>query len=43
MEVLRTGRAEIVALTQKIQAVSNQKRGLMQKLLTGEWRVNPHD
>lgn len=42
MEVLRTGRAEIAALTYKIQAVSNQKRGLMQKLMTGEWRVNPH-
>jgi type I restriction enzyme S subunit len=42
MEVLRTGRAEIAALTQQIQAVTDQKRGLMQKLLTGEWRVNPH-
>lgn len=41
MEVLRTGKAEIDALGQEIQAVKNQKRGLMQKLLTGEWRVNP--
>jgi type I restriction enzyme S subunit len=31
------------ALTTKhIDLLTRQKRGLMQKLLTGEWRVNPH-
>ena len=39
-DVLRTSRSELDALTDEIEAVSRQKRGLMQKLLTGEWRVN---
>ena len=25
----------------EIEALTRQKRGLMQKLLTGEWRVSP--
>jgi len=39
-DVLRTSRRELDAITDEIEAVSRQKRGLMQKLLTGEWRVN---
>ena len=39
-DVLRTSQRELDALTGEIEAVSRQKRGLMQKLLTGEWRVN---
>jgi type I restriction enzyme S subunit len=38
-EFLRTAKAEIDALTSEIEALKRQKRGLMQKLLTGEWRV----
>lgn len=38
-DVLRTSRAELDALSEEIRAVGRQKRGLMQKLLTGEWRV----
>lgn len=38
-EVLRTSKSEIDALDAEIEAVASQKRGLMQKLLTGEWRV----
>lgn len=38
-DVLRTSQCELNALTDEIEAVSRQKRGLMQKLLTGEWRV----
>ncbi len=40
-EVLRTSQREIGAVTDEILAISRQKRGLMQKLLTGEWRVSP--
>ena len=39
-EVLRTAQTDLDALTNKIDALTRQKRGLMQKLLTGEWRVN---
>lgn len=39
-DILRTSQHELDALTDEIEAVSRQKRGLMQKLLTGEWRVN---
>ncbi len=42
-EVLNTSRSEIDALDTEIEAVSRQKRGLMQKLLTGEWRVKLSD
>jgi type I restriction enzyme S subunit len=38
-EVLRTAQADLDALTAEINALTRQKRGLMQKLLTGEWRV----
>lgn len=30
---------EITVITKQLQTLSRQKRGLMQKLLTGEWRV----
>lgn len=39
-DVLRTSQRELDALTDEIEAVSRQKRGLMQKILTGEWCVN---
>lgn len=38
-EVLRTSQADIDGLTAEIEALTQQKRGLMQKLLTGEWPV----
>lgn len=38
-EVLHTSKSEIDALDAEIEATSRQKRGLMQKLLTGERRV----
>jgi type I restriction enzyme S subunit len=38
--VLNTARADMAATEREIEAVTQQKRGLMQKLLTGEWRVN---
>lgn len=38
-EVLRTAKSDLDALTTEIDALTRQKRGLMQKLLTGEWRV----
>lgn len=37
--VLNTARADLIATEREIEAVTLQKRGLMQKLLTGEWRV----
>lgn len=39
-EVLRTAKVDLDALSTEIEALTRQKRGLMQKLLTGEWRVN---
>ena len=39
-EVLRTAQTDLDALRTEIEALTRQKRGLMQKLLTGEWRVN---
>lgn len=36
---LNTSLAEIVLLRRKLAALQKQKRGLMQKLLTGEWRM----
>lgn len=36
---LTAANRELVLLDRKIQAITRQKRGLMQKLLTGEWRV----
>ncbi|HDR27794.1 restriction endonuclease subunit S, partial [Rhodovulum sp.] len=38
---LTTGNAELDLLGAEIEALTRQKRGLMQKLLTGEWRVAP--
>jgi len=40
-EVLRTAQTDLDALNTEIEALTRQKRGLMQKLLTGEWRVDP--
>lgn len=37
--VLNTARADLAATEREIEAVTLQKRGLMQKLLTGEWRA----
>lgn len=39
-EVVEVSRAEVTAIEAEIEALNRQKRGLMQKLLTGEWRVN---
>ena len=39
VEVLNTARDDLAATEREIEAVTRQKRGLMQKLLTGEWRV----
>lgn len=38
-EVLRTAQIDLDALSNEIDLLTRQKRGLMQKLLTGEWRV----
>jgi type I restriction enzyme S subunit len=37
--VLNTAQVEIALVTAEIETLTRQKRGLMQKLLTGEWRV----
>ncbi|WP_172331672.1 restriction endonuclease subunit S [Mangrovicoccus sp. HB161399] len=37
--VLNTSRDDLAATEREIEAVTLQKRGLMQKLLTGEWRA----
>lgn len=34
---------EIALLRDQVTAFKKQKRGLMQKLLTGQWRVKPHE
>ena len=39
--LLDTARREITLIGAEIEALTRQKRGLMQKLLTGEWRVRP--
>ena len=39
-EVLRTAQTDLDALNTETEALTRQKRGLMQKLLTGEWRVS---
>ncbi|NEX48693.1 restriction endonuclease subunit S [Pseudotabrizicola algicola] len=41
VEMVEVSQAEFTAIEAKIEALSRQKRGLMQKLLTGEWRVSP--
>jgi type I restriction enzyme S subunit len=38
-DVIETLQAELAAIDAEIRLVTRQKRGLMQKLLTGEWRV----
>lgn len=38
---LTTAKQELTLIDRQIDALSRQKRGLMQKLLTGEWRVRP--
>ena len=38
--VIETSQAELAAIDAEIKLVTRQRRGLMQKLLTGEWRVN---
>lgn len=40
VDVLDTGRREIALLEAQRDALAKQKRGLMQKLLTGEWPVS---
>jgi type I restriction enzyme S subunit len=40
VEALDTTRREIAILEQQRDALVKQKRGLMQKLLTGEWQVS---
>ena len=42
-EIINTSNAELALIEAEIEALSRQKRGLMQKLLTGEWRVQPDD
>ena len=37
--ILTTARQEIDLLKKQAEAYRRQKRGLMQRLLTGEWRV----
>ena len=37
--ILKTGSEVVEKLQAEIATVARQKRGLMQKLLTGEWRV----
>lgn len=39
-EALTTAKHELSLLDQEIEVLTQQKRGLMQKLLTGEWRVD---
>ena len=39
--ILETSRRELDAIDREIAALTRQKRGLMQKLLTGEWPVQP--
>lgn len=38
-EVVNTSHAELAGIDAEIEALTQQKRGLMQKLLTGEWPV----
>jgi restriction endonuclease S subunit len=38
--VLDVTKREVVLLQAEVEALKKQKRGLMQKLLTGQWRVN---
>lgn len=38
-DVVNASQAEFAGIQDEIEALTRQKRGLMQKLLTGEWRV----
>ncbi|NJO32014.1 MAG: hypothetical protein HC869_01640 [Rhodospirillales bacterium] len=38
-DVVKVSQAELTAIEAEIEILTRQKRGLMQKLLTGEWRV----
>jgi type I restriction enzyme, S subunit len=38
--IVNASHAECAGIEAEIEALTRQKRGLMQKLLTGEWRVN---
>lgn len=40
-EIIATARREVETTGRSIEALKSQKRGLMQKLLTGKWRVSP--
>lgn len=40
VEILATAKRDVDATAREIAALQRQKRGLIQKLLTGEWRVN---
>lgn len=40
-EIVNASHAECAGVEAEIEALTRQKRGLMQKLLTGEWRVSP--
>ena len=42
-DVVNTSHAELACLDAEIKALTDQKRGLMQKLLTGEWRAEVSD
>lgn len=42
-DVVNASHAELAFLDAEIKALTDQKRGLMQKLLTGEWRVKVSD
>lgn len=42
-EVLNTAKNEVRLIADKIDALTRQKGGLMQKLLTGEWRTKVDD
>jgi len=39
-EVVNTSNTELTLIDAESEALTRQKRGLMQKLLTGQWRVN---
>lgn len=40
-DIVNASHAECAAIEAEIEALTRQKRGLMQKLLKGEWRVSP--
>lgn len=42
-EVVEISQVELTAIEAEIDLLTRQKRGLMQKLLTGEWRVKVED